>query len=283
MSFKVAQNVVLANAAIRSLLSGSYKVMGAAPRVVSVVQPVNGNDATTLGAAVDMSKWDLVVMVGQTGVIDEEVRFSVRESDAEGGTYTIVPGFEFTYLDGSTGDDKTVVGLVEPGDLSEGNTWIKPAIQVDSGTSSLVSCVMLGLVWDRTQGMVAGDGIEDEYRPAGTALEAMKVRFFTNDLYPTRDTVAGDFTFAALTGSGVAVQMEGPMTLQGGQWAARGMVTVAAGESPTAEEIRGWALLHNGELVASERFETPKSIAALGDFVSVDLIVPIESAILAEV
>lgn len=278
MSFKRSTNVVLSNAGAADLVAGGMKLSGTVPQVLAQVSPVNGNNTTTLTGAVNMAQWKRVMVIGQVGDIDEVVDVAVQQSATSGGSYANIEAFEFAQIAGSD-DDSQVVAIVSQADLGEGMTHIKGAITVGNGTTSLVSMVVIGLERDMAVDFDFLAGIELEFLPAALTSPATKLRFFTSDTTPTRDTVAGDFTWAALGGTGVAVRMSGPITLANGQFAVRDEVAVTAGASPTVEELQGWALLFGGELVASERFDSPKSIEVEGDFVSLDLTIPILTSI----
>lgn len=112
--------------------------------VVAAVSPLNGNNTTTLSDAVDMSKFGEALFVLLTGVIDQTVDFKLQESDASGGSYTDISGKSITQL-ANTADGKQAVINLKADELSAGKRFVKAAVTVGNGTSSLVAVVGLGM------------------------------------------------------------------------------------------------------------------------------------------
>ena len=94
---------------------------------------------------------------------------------------------------------------------------------------------------------------------------------------PTRDSTMADFTLAALSGAGTALEtlLEGPINLPGGRLGYQAHVKWIAGEDPTPETIIGVVVFEPGDpnvYQAAELFAAPVLIAQEGDYLSYDLI-----------
>ena len=112
--------------------------------IVGVIQPVNGNNATTLSASVDMSKWAEAAALIQMGVIDQVVDFKLVQSATSGGTYSNITGKSITQF-AATDDGKSAWINLKSEELDIDKPFIKASVTVGNGTSSLISVVLLGL------------------------------------------------------------------------------------------------------------------------------------------
>jgi hypothetical protein len=111
--------------------------------VVGVIQPINGNNATTLTAAIDMQPWGSLLAILQVGVIDQVVDFKLQECATSGGSYTDISGKSITQA-AATDDGKTYLINLQAEELASGSRYVKASVTVGNGTSSLVSVVCLG-------------------------------------------------------------------------------------------------------------------------------------------
>lgn len=112
--------------------------------------------------------------------------------------------------------------------------------------------------------------------PVVTDLATAKVRFFTSETSPTSDSEYADFVWAALGGTGVSVTAFNlANTLSGA--ALHDETTVVAGAGPTAETIRGVALINDAgdTLIGAYRFDETVPIAIEGDAISCDVVIEI--------
>jgi hypothetical protein len=115
---------------------------------------------------------------------------------------------------------------------------------------------------------------------AGAPLIAAtaEVHLFTGATVPTEDSVAADFTEAALsTAAGVALaNLTAAINLPLGQAGIKQQCEWIAGAAPTEETITGYMILDGpgGTLLGAERFEPGEEceIANEGDYVSIDVI-----------
>jgi hypothetical protein len=111
--------------------------------VIAVIQPINGNNATTLSGAFDMSKYEEALVIIQIGVVDQTVDCKVRQSATSGGTYSDISGKAITQF-AATDDGKTSVINLKASDFDSDKPWGKVSVTVANGTSSLLSVVVLG-------------------------------------------------------------------------------------------------------------------------------------------
>ena len=81
--------------------------------VASTINPASLGTGEALTGAIDMSKYDKVVFVIQTGVLGASatIDFVVKGATTSGGVYTAIPGTAITAIPKASGDN--VVAMVE--------------------------------------------------------------------------------------------------------------------------------------------------------------------------
>jgi hypothetical protein len=113
--------------------------------VVGTIDPFNGNNATTLSDAVDMSKFHEAVFILSIGANDSTVDFKLTESATSGGSYTDITGKAITQEAGGDDDNKQWVISLKSEELSSGKQFVKASVTIGNGTTNLISLVALGL------------------------------------------------------------------------------------------------------------------------------------------
>src|SRR2546423_1048101 len=111
--------------------------------VVGMIAPVNGNNATTLSAAIDMSKWSEIMAILLVGVIDQTGDMNLRDSATSGGTYADISGKAIPQL-AATDDGKQAIISLKAEELNAGAQFVKVSVAVANGTSSLICLCVLG-------------------------------------------------------------------------------------------------------------------------------------------
>ena len=112
--------------------------------LLGVIQPVNGNNATTLSGAVAAQGFHEFFALLQCGVIDQTVDFKLREASSSGGTYADISGKAITQF-AATDDGKSAWINLKAEELLSTTTHIKASVTVPSGTSSLISVAIFGV------------------------------------------------------------------------------------------------------------------------------------------
>lgn len=129
---------------IADTLISSLETVDDRPQVVSIIAPINLNNATTLSTAVDMTVYQMAMFVITLGVIDTTVDMKLKESATSGGSYTDISGKAITQLAG-TDDGKQAIIFVRATELGTGKYFVKASVTVGNGTSSLGAVVGIGL------------------------------------------------------------------------------------------------------------------------------------------
>lgn len=118
-------------------------------------------------------------------------------------------------------------------------------------------------------------------RPAAALLITPFVHLYTaRTNAPSQDSVVADFTEAAFTGYAavaLALPLLGPINADTDHSGVHNEVDFVAGAvTPPGQSIMGYwideAASGGASLYAAEEFETPIPIAALGDYISLDVI-----------
>lgn len=265
-TFLQTQSLTMSRDWVRDMASQIPAAAAGLSGIVSTIPPINGNNAATLGDAVDLRLWQKVVFHLVVGVIDEVVDFEIQESETSGGSYDTVPGKVATQINATTGDGKAVQIEVSLGDLTEDHFWVKPEVTVGNGTSSLVAVVGVG--YGPLGGLVSATDLADVLEILPT-VSGLKARFYTNTVVPSPDRAYGDFTLAAIT-SGINVDtLTGPSNGGSGSQLLTQLLSVTAGPDPTEETIKGVILYRTVDgtetLVAQEAFAQDVAIAQEGD------------------
>ncbi len=112
--------------------------------LLGVIQPINGNNATTLSGAVPVQGFHEFFALLQMGVIDQTVDFKLREASSSGGTYADISGKAVTQFT-ATDDGKSAIINLKAEELLTTTTHIKASVTISSGTSSLVSVAIFGI------------------------------------------------------------------------------------------------------------------------------------------
>jgi hypothetical protein len=103
-------------------------------------------------------------------------------------------------------------------------------------------------------------------------LDGLSVALFVNDHQPTPDDTIANYTLAALSGAGTALDaLAGPKALPDGHIGYDQFVQWAAGAAPDNETVFGYVVFEPGApnvFKAAERFTEPVEIANEGDFVA---------------
>lgn len=113
--------------------------------VVSVIDPANLNNATTVGDAVDMSLFHEAMFILAMGANDAAVDFSLTESATSGGSYTAISGKAITQETGGDDDNLQWVINLKSSELSAGMRYVKPSVTIGNGTTNLGCVIGIGL------------------------------------------------------------------------------------------------------------------------------------------
>jgi len=113
--------------------------------VVSVIDPANLNNATTVGDAVDMSDFHEAIFILAMGAVDSTIDFKLTESATSGGVYTDISGKAITQETGGDDDNLQWVINLKAVELGSGMRYVKPSVTVGNGTTNLGCVVGLGL------------------------------------------------------------------------------------------------------------------------------------------
>lgn len=113
--------------------------------VVSVIDPANLNNATTVGDAVDMSKFHEAMFILAIGANDSTVDFKLTECATSGGSYTDISGKAITQETGGDDDNLQWVINLKASELSAGMRYVKPSVTIGNGTTNLGCVVGIGL------------------------------------------------------------------------------------------------------------------------------------------
>jgi len=122
--------------------------------------------------------------------------------------------------------------------------------------------------------------------PVAAPFNLTSVRLFTNVFNPSVDMVIGDFTEATFAGYAVVAGLVwlGPVNLAAAIYGMHVEANfLAIDPIVAAENVEGYYLTDAAgtELRAAERFPTPVPFAQGGDFLALDLILPIPAFALA--
>ncbi len=113
--------------------------------VVSVIDPANLNNATTVGDAVDMSRFHEAIFILAMGAVDAAIDFKLTESATSGGTYTDITGKAITQETGGDDDNLQWIINLKAEELSAGMRYVKPSVTIGNGTTNLGCVIGLGL------------------------------------------------------------------------------------------------------------------------------------------
>jgi len=272
---------VMSRANKLTLAESMVDFWGGGIAVAGKIQPVNGNNTATLTGAVDSRKFRFLMAVLQVGVNDEVVDFKLRCSETSGGSYDDVSGKAATQIAG-TGDNNIKVIFVRYSELPSDHPFVKASVTVGNGTSSLVSCLILGID-PLTEAVVDVDDAQVSEIVGGSAYRGAKAFFFTNEVTLTELTVLGGLTISALASTGVNLDSwEGPVLLPNGSAAMHHNVSAIAGVSPTSETLKGIAVVaaDGTTLLHAERFPgSGVPITAEGHGVVYELLLPLPAAL----
>lgn len=140
-------------------------------------------------------------------------------------------------------------------------------------------------MYRRTTNLVIGQTLLDALlgclaaRPAAALLTTPKLQLFVGNTTVTPLSAWADFTFATFHGyADAAVTLTAPGNLANGDQCVTSAVNYIAttGGSLGAQNIAGYILSDGAAaFYAGERFDVPVSIAAVGDFLDLDFILPL--------
>lgn len=272
-----SENPVLSRRAQLDLAAQLVDYWGGGISVVSTIDPVNGNNAATLGDAADSRLFRFLMYVFTVGVIDETVTVKLQQSATSGGSYSDITGKTATVM-AATADGTQKVIFVKTSELDADKPFVKPVITVANGTSSLVTVIGLGI------GPLASLATDVDLSTVsevlgGSSYIGAKAYFFTNDVTPDVDTVRGDLTPSALAAAGVSLNAwEGPVTLPNGAAGMHHNVAAIAAASPTEETLKGiYVVAADGTtLLHAEVFpDDGVGIAEEGDSIVYELVLPL--------
>ena len=111
--------------------------------LLGVIQPINGNNATTLSGAVPVAGFAEFFAVLQMGVIDAGITFKLTEASSSGGVYTDISGKAITAFVG-TDDGKSAWINLKAEELLSTTTHIKASVTCTNVSSSLISVAVYG-------------------------------------------------------------------------------------------------------------------------------------------
>lgn len=114
--------------------------------VVGTIDPQTVNSTEKLTDAVDMSKWHEAMFICLLGdMAAETITFTVKESDASGGTYAALKSAATLAAHASNNDGKQVVINVKAEELSAGKRYLKGSLVTGGGTGGPACVVALGM------------------------------------------------------------------------------------------------------------------------------------------
>lgn len=250
----------------------------------ATIDPIAGNNNAYSSDAIDLREFRGALFILSTGVIDEAVDFKLQEAETSGGAYQDISGKAITQLAGVGGDASQAMIYVKLSELSTDYFFVKAVVTVANGTSSLISCVGLGLspIDEPVSDVDLASVVEIV---GGSVYKGATVKFFVNDFTPTKDSLLAAATISVLGSAGVPLNAwEGPITLPSGRYGMHHDISAIAGPSPTSETLYGLVVIDTegtGEAIHWELFEEPITIVKEGDAVVHELVVPLPQTLVS--
>lgn len=115
-----------------------------AAAVVAVLNPINGNNASTPTTTFHAKNYRSYLAILKVGVIDQAVDFKLQCSATQTGTYTDIPGKVIAQVSATQDNTQHVINL-KTEEIPADQPWVRGLVTVGNGTSSLVDVTILGL------------------------------------------------------------------------------------------------------------------------------------------